>query len=257
MNKPSLFLLPLLLAVAGTAAAADNTATLMMPDGSSDMYVGAAIATRTAAGDGERRATALRPLFQIQWSNGIFASATGVVGMHLSGTPGVEYGPLLLDSNARNPRDSRRFAGTHEIDGTPDAGGFYNYFLGTNTHLLVNAVYDSSAHGLRGQFGVQKRLSSLAPHHTVSVSASVALASSPVMREWYEVSAAAGGKRDYRPSGGVASLNAGANWNWALSSKWLVSSSVTATRLGGAAADSPVVERRNFITWSSGLAYRF
>jgi outer membrane protein len=68
---------------------------------------------------------------------------------------------------------------------------------------------------------------------------------------------AAGGARDYRPSGGVASLNAGANWNWALSSKWLVSSSVTARGWVVRRRRQSRRRTRNFITWSSGLAYRF
>jgi outer membrane scaffolding protein for murein synthesis (MipA/OmpV family) len=77
------------------------------------------------------------------------------------------------------------------------------------------------------------------------------------MRERYEVSRAAGGVRDYTPSGGLASAGVGLHWNYALSSNWLLSSSASATRLGGEAAASPVVERRNFFTISSGLAYRF
>jgi outer membrane scaffolding protein for murein synthesis (MipA/OmpV family) len=253
MNKPS----PLFLLLAACAPAlAENTAGLMMPDGSKDMYVGLAAATRTPVA-GEERQVVLRPLLQVQWSNGIFASASGVVGMHLSDTAGVEYGPLLVASNARDPADSRRLRGTRHIDGTADVGGFYNYYLGADARVTSSVVYDTSAHGFKGQVGVQRSWSSLAPHHTVSLSAGVSLASDPVARELYEVSASGGGMRDYRPGGGLMALNVGANWNWALSSKWLISTSVTGTRLGTGPADSPVVERRNFITWSSGLAYRF
>jgi outer membrane scaffolding protein for murein synthesis (MipA/OmpV family) len=254
MNKlsPIFFLL----AACGPALA-ENTAGLMMPDGSRDMYVGMGIATRTAVAAGEDRPVSLRPLLQVQWSNGIFVSATGVVGMHLSETAGVEYGPLLVDSNSRDPGEGRRLRGTHPVKGSPDAGGFYNYYLGDNARILSSVVYDSSAHGFKGQLGAQKSWSSLAPHHTVSLSAGVSLASDPVARELYEVSTATGGVRDYRPSGGVMAVGAGVNWNWELSSKWLINSSVTGTRLGTTPAGSPIVERRNFITWSSGLAYRF
>ena len=250
----------LLLAACGPALAEEastGTSALMMPDGSRDMYVGAALTGSSAADDGASRGAVLRPLLQVQWSNGLFVSAIGVAGMHLSATPGVEYGPLLAASNARAPADSRRLRGTRRIKGSPDVGGFYGYYLGDQARVTTNLMYDSSAHGWRGQLGLQKTLPSLAAHHTVTLSAGVSLASGAVMDELYAVSAAAGGARDYRPAGGVTSVDMGVNWNWALSSKWLLNSAVTGTRLGNGPARSPFIERRNVITWSSGLGYRF
>jgi len=252
MNK----LLPLiLLPLCGVAQAEDRTP--MMPDGSRDMYAGIGLATSNAEAAGENRPVVLRPLLQVEWSNGIFVSSSGVAGLDLSHSGGVEYGPLLMFSNSRDPRDNRRLRGSHPISGSLDAGAFLNYYLGDDARLRTSLVYDTSAHGLRGEAGVQKSWSGLVPHHTFSLSASVTLASDPVMRERYEVSRAAGGARDYRPDGGVAAVAAGANWNWALSSKWLLTSGVAVTRLGSGPAGSPVVERRTFTTWSSGLAYRF
>ncbi|MTV41127.1 MipA/OmpV family protein [Duganella radicis] len=253
MNK----LLPLILLPLCGVAAADDGNVPMMPDGSRDMYVGVALSTSGAAAAGENRPVSLRPLLQVEWSNGVFLSASGVAGMNLSPVAGVEYGPLLAASNSRSPDDNRRLRGSHTIDGTLDAGGYFNYYLGDDARVTSRLIYDTSAHGLRCDVGVQKSWSSLAPHHTFSLSAGVSLADASVMRERYEVSRAAGGPRDYTPSGGVAELNAGANWNWALSSKWLLTSGASVTRLGGQAAASPVVERRGFLTVYSGLAYRF
>ncbi|USX26277.1 MipA/OmpV family protein [Oxalobacteraceae bacterium OTU3CINTB1] len=240
-----------LLSLAALPALADDGAVGMMPDGSTDMYVGLAIASRLSSVDDHEPSTALRPLLQVQWSNGIFVSASGVVGMHLSHTPGVEYGPLLLDSNGREPGDNRRLANTHSIKGSWDAGGFYNYYLGWRVRLLTSAAYDTSAGGLAGSVGLQKTLASVAPHHTITFSAGATLGSGAVMRERYEVFGA------YRPSGGVMAVNAGANWNWELSSRWLINTAVSAQRLGNEPAASPIVGRRNVVTWSSGLAYRF
>lgn len=254
MNKLSpLFLL---LAACGPVLA-ENTTELMMPDGSKDMYVGVAFTTRTAAAEGETRPVILRPLLQVQWSNGVFVSANGVLGMNVSETAGLEYGPQIFASNSRSPTDSWRLRGTHAVSGTLDPGAYFNYYLGDEARLTSNLMYDTSAHGFRSYVGLQKTLHELAPHHAVTLSAGVALASDPVMRELYEVSAATGGVRDYRPSAGVMAVNVSVNWNWALSSKWLINSSVTGTQLGSGPAGAPFVERRNFITWSSGLAYRF
>lgn len=254
MNKRFPFIL--LLATCGMACA-DDSNWQMMPDGSRDMYVGVALATGNAAAAGEHRPSALRPLFQARWSNGIFVSASGVAGIDLAHAGGVEYGPLLAFSNARDPHDNRRLRGTQAISGSADAGGFLNLYLGHDTRLRTSVMYDTSAHGLRTEVGVQKSWSALAPHHTLSLSAGASLVDGAVMRERYAVRRDLGGVRDYRPSAGVADVSAGVNWNWELSSRWLVSSSAAAVRLGGQPAGSPVVERRNFLLWSSGLAYRF
>lgn len=254
MNKRLPFIL--MLALCGMAAA-DDGSTPMMPDGSRDMYVGLALAGRSAAAAGEERPSSLRLLLQARWSNGLFISASGVAGIDLADTAGVEYGPLLAQSNARTPGDSRRLRGTQAISGSTDAGGFFNVYLGNDMRLRTSAVYDTSAAGLRMEAGVQKSWSDLAPHHTLSLSAGVSLADGAVMRERYAVRRDLGGARDYRPSAGVDGVNAGVNWNWELSSKWLVTSSLTAARLGAQAAASPVVERRTFMILSSGLAYRF
>jgi len=261
MNKFAPRFSPLLLLLAAGVPAlaeeASSTSALMMPDGSRDMYVGAAVTGSSATDDGAPRAAVLRPLLQVQWSNGVFVSASGVAGMHLSATPGVEYGPLLAASNARDPEDGWRLRGTRRIKGSPDVGGFYGYYLGDAARVTSNLMYDTSAHGWRAQLAVQKTLPSLAAHHTVTLSAGVSLASGAVMDERYAVSFTAGGARDYRPAGGVTSIDAGINWNWALSSKWLLNSAMTGTRLGSGPAHSPFIERRNVITWSSGLGYRF
>lgn len=250
MNK--LFPLGVLLLACAGAQATD----MMMPDGSKDMYVGMALASRTVAA-GEERQVLLRPLLQVQWSNGVFVSASGVAGLHLSETPGLEYGPLLAASNSRQPTDSWRLRGSQPVQGKADGGAFLNYYLGSTTRLLSSTFYDTSAHGMRAYLGVQNAINLPDPHHSLAVTVGANWASGPVMRELYSVSAAAGGVRDYRPDGGLHSVNVGLDWNWALSRQWLLHSGVSATRLGSGAADSPVVERRSFISWSSGLAYRF
>lgn len=250
MNKLSL--LSVLLLACVTAQATEP----MMPDGSKDMYVGMALATRTVAA-GEQRRVEPRPLLQVQWSNGVFLSASGVVGLHLSDAPGLEYGPLLAASNSRQPTDSWRLRGSQPVDGKADGGVFFNYYLSEQTRVLSSVFYDTSAHGLRGYAGLQKALTLPDPHHSLALTAGAYWATAPVMRELYSVSAAAGGARDYRPEAGLSAVSVGLDWNWALSRQWLLHSGVSGTRLGKAAADSPVVERRSFISWSTGLAYRF
>jgi hypothetical protein len=98
----------------------------------------------------------LRPLLQAEWSNGIFVSSGGIAGWHLSQTAGVEYGPAAgihqLARTARRPAFARfachsRFAG---------CGRTFNYYLGEDARLRSSILYDTSAHGFRGDVGVQR-----------------------------------------------------------------------------------------------------
>lgn len=79
-----------------------------MPDGSRDMYVGlgAQYAPRYEGAE-ERRATAL-PMLQVQWSNGVFISGMSM-GMHLSNSPAVEYGPLVALAPGRDASGTKLF----------------------------------------------------------------------------------------------------------------------------------------------------
>lgn len=98
------------LALAGAcgAAHAQTPAINPMPDGSRDMYVGlgAQYAPRYE-GARERRTTAM-PMLQVQWSNGIFISGMSM-GMHLSTSPSVEYGPLVALAPGRDASGTKMF----------------------------------------------------------------------------------------------------------------------------------------------------
>lgn len=227
----------------------------MMPDGSSDMYFGLSLRSTTPYANGEARQTVLRPLWQVEWSNGIFISDFNTVGWHLSNRPDLEYGPFIANRTARHPGDSPRLAGTQPTNGTPNVGGFFNYYLGEGFRLRSATAYDSSAHGLVFSMDLQRTWGDLAPHHTVTLTAGLAAASGVVMRQQYSVRREAG--VDYQPSGGVLNLNAGVNWNWVLSRSWILNTAATGTRLGTSPANSPIVGRTNFLTWSTGLAYRY
>ncbi|GGX74198.1 MipA/OmpV family protein [Massilia dura] len=98
------------LALAGACGMvhAQTPATNPMPDGSRDMYVGlgAQYAPRYE-GARDRRTTAL-PMLQVQWSNGVFVSGMSM-GMHLSESPSVEYGPLAALAPGRDVSGTKMF----------------------------------------------------------------------------------------------------------------------------------------------------
>jgi outer membrane scaffolding protein for murein synthesis (MipA/OmpV family) len=96
------------LALAGAcgAAHAQTPAINPMPDGSRDMYVGlGALYAPRYEGARDRRTTAM-PMLQVQWSNGVFVSGMSM-GMHLSDSPAVEYGPLVALAPGRDASGTR------------------------------------------------------------------------------------------------------------------------------------------------------
>lgn len=253
-RSPLLF--PLLLAC--IPALAQNPGA-MMPDGSTDTYVGLAV----VGGNGDKVAGGQRqvrfaPLVQVMWSNGIFMPDISAVGIHLSRTPGIEYGLLASDSNERHPSDSRALAGTREVRGSPDIGGFFNVYPRERLRLRLSSGlrYDSSAHGVVLNLGLQQTLPKIAQHHTVSLSLGLSAADGNVMREQYSVSAPAG-KRDYQPGAGLLGVNANLSWNWELDRSWIVHSTLSASRFGKGPANSPANEGASTLRYSAGLGYRF
>ncbi|NRR30938.1 MipA/OmpV family protein [Oxalobacteraceae bacterium] len=229
----------------------------MMPDGSTDTYVGlAAVAGNGSKALGGQRQLRFVPLVQVMWSNGIFMPDISSVGIHLSKTAGIEYGLMASDSNGRRPTDSRELAGTREVNGSLDASGFFNVYLRDRLRFTSGLRYDSSAQGMVLNLGLQQTLPAIAQHHTVSLSLGLSAADGKVMREQYSVSAPAG-PRDYQPGAGLLSVNANLSWNWELDRSWIVHSSLSLNHLGKGPANSPVTEGASTLRYLVGLGYRF
>ncbi len=246
-------------------------------------------------GASERRIRAL-PVLQIQWSNGVFVAGQSV-GMHLSSQPALEFGPLaslaprrtdsgtggtLGDAGATSvspplinvgpvPADpmklalragTTRLTGLDEIKPRLEVGGFANIMLAPSLRLtnslLVGAGNDHN--GLRWNIDLQRIAADVAPHHTVVLSAGLAVVNSNYNQAYFGVSPSEARKSinpAYSASGGVKDVHAGVRWNWALSPAWLVTSSLGVSQLNGSAARSPLVERRTNVSASAVLAYRF
>lgn len=266
-----------------TGALADTPAARMMPDGSRDMYVGLGVVSAPRYKGSSERDTDPVALVQVQWSNGIFLSGLSL-GMHLSPEPTVEYGPLLAIEPGRHASGSQKLSGVDGIGGAsvaapgsvdmapqsasalrfsevssrPVAGGFFNYYLDESLRLTSSLLYGAGEdrNGLLLQAGVQKSLAAFGPHHRVAVSAGVTLANRHYTQDYFGVRPVTG-SAGFAPSSGVRDIQLTLNWNWELSRLWLLSSQVSALRLMGDAADSPLTARRNNIAVRTGLAYRF
>lgn len=253
----------LIVLLASSPCFGQTLANAMMPDGTRDTYIGVALVSQPTSRDDNAvtREAILFPLLQVQWSNGVFMSRFNTVGMHLSDTPGVEYGPLLRWQEGRSPGARRNLAGSAEIKHAPLAGGFFNYYLGHQFRLTSELLSTTAASGILLNLGVQKTLPQIAPHHTVSISVGASAADTAYAMRHYGVTGntttIANVSQNYTPMGGLLSVHAGMNWNWALSASWLLSTSASAIHYAPIAADSPVTSIRNAVTVASGLNFRF
>ncbi|MET0858174.1 MAG: MipA/OmpV family protein [Telluria sp.] len=285
--------LVLVLAAASGAAAAQTPAVNRMPDGSRDLYIGlGALSVPRYEGASERRVAAL-PVLQIELSNGVFISGMSA-GMHLSGAPSMEYGPLValqprrtesgsgdgiggVDTSSARPgiaiaqpplvptrfaQGSNRLAGMDPIGARLQAGGFFNLYLSARTRLTSSLLYGAgnARKGATLAVGVQRIAADIAPHHSVALSAGVTLANRAYHEAFFGVTeqeSVRSGYLAYQPAAGLKDVHAGARWNWALAPAWIVTSSLQASRLAGSANNSPLVTRPTNLTVSTALAYRF
>jgi outer membrane protein len=274
------------LAGACSAANAQTPATNPMPDGSRDMFVGAGVVSAPRyQGADERKERAL-PVLQVQWSNGVFVSGMRA-GMHLAGSPSVEFGPLLelqprrsasgtdggvggaadlvsivpvAKAGLQTPPD--RLAGMDTVGARLQYGAFLNYYLTPQWRATGSLLWGAgnARDGGKLELGVQRVAAPLAAHHTLSLAAGVTLANRSYQQAFFGVTEREAGRSvnpAYHPGGGLADASVAARWNWALTPSWLVTSSLKATQLLGSAKDSPLVERPTNLTVSTAIAYRF
>ena len=283
MNK----LLFLALAMSCAASRAETPAANAMPDGSRDMYAGLGVLSAPRYdGTGSRKVSAL-PTLQVEWSNGIFVSGMSA-GMHLSGSPTLEYGPLLsvlprrsesgtatgadgvgsqvgfapsANLNARKePVD--RLTGIEDIPTRVLGGAFLNYYLDPQWRLTSSLLYGSGRdrNGARLELGVQRLAATLGDHHRVSLGAGVTAVNRNDNQTYFGVTGPEALKSRftyYEPGGGLQDVHAGLRWNWLLTPSWMLTTHLEAKRLLGSASHSPLVERPSNLTVSTAIAYRF
>lgn len=270
------------------AAIAQTPAEDPMPDGSRDMYVGLGLQSTPRYEGASLRRTRLVPALQVQWSNGIFVSGMSA-GMHLSGKPGFEYGPLLAVQPRRDEggvatsvigtgndwsmvggagvgtvrvMTANRLAGMEPVGTRLVGGGFFNYYVAPQWRLTSSMLYGSGndRHGAIADLGVQRLAADIATHHSLSFSAGASVVNRDYNQAYFGVSMAdaiRSGNRYFQANGGLKDVHAGVRWTWAMSPDWILTTNVQAVRLLNSAANSPLVARPSNLTVTSAIAYRF
>jgi outer membrane protein len=273
----------LVLASSCSAALAQAPSVNLMPDGSHDMYVGIGAAYGPVYEGAQRRSGSPAPLLQMEWSNGVFVAGMNA-GIHLSRSPGMEFGPLLELQPGRTvngtgwgagpvnaqggvlpaPQSEQRnrLVGMREVDPRLQAGGFFNYTISPGTRLTNSFLY-GAGHEHKGAIwrtSLQHALAAPAPHHRIALSLGVDIVNRSYNETFFGVSEGESSRsfnQAYRPGAGIKDVHAELRWNWALSPAWMLVSKLQAQQLTGDAKESPLVERPLNLSATMGLAYRF
>ena len=230
--------------LAGAMAPAPAQSDLsLMPEGSKEVTLGAALGNSPSRYGSAERSTYLVPQFSVEWSNGIFVEGL-VLGMHLSDQPLLRYGPLLAVD-----------FGTQLADGSkgklrPVAGGFVNYVpmheLSLHAHVLA-PIGDPGRILLNARAGTH---TTLAPRHQLFAGVGANLLGGGAMQADF-------GTASHHASGGVRDVYADLRWHWQFSPKYTLVSAVQASRLLGDAAASPRTSERTGITTAVTLRYSY
>ena len=224
-----------LAALAMLAAPFAAASPFLLPEGTRELAVGAALVNSEDDLGSRTRSTYVQPYFKGQWSNGLFMQGLWL-GMQLAPTPGVQAGPLLTvarRAGAAPGSDARVM---------PVFGAFANVQL---LHNLQFAAHGYRIAGSRGGAEMSMQLAtyrSLAPHHAVVLAAGVRLADRHVLQRQLGAAPDA--------SGGIKNSHVEGRWDWEVTPKYTASAGVQARRLHGDAALGALVTRRTGLGYS-------
>lgn len=224
-------------------ALAQSDDVSLMPEGSSEVRVGALLVNGPRAAGSKERSTVLLPQFGAEWSNGVFLDGL-MLGKQMSTSPQVKYGPLLALNLVTRPGDGGRTL-------RPVFGAFLRYRpwreLALQAHVLGAASH--SGNGVLLNLSANSQ-ADLAPHQWLAFGLGLDLADSAYMQSDF-------GTARYQPTGGVRDLFAEASWEWQLTPKLKMVASAHASRLQGDAAASPFTRQRTGLVNALAFSYSY
>jgi outer membrane scaffolding protein for murein synthesis (MipA/OmpV family) len=242
--------------LASAVPALAQSTSMLMPEGSRDLYMGIVVADVARDEGGSARRLVALPTASGLWSNGMFAQL-GALGWDLTDDPTMSYGPIVT----YGPRSKRSDDSAHRSSIAFQGGAFYGFMFTREIHLGSRLLYGGGADGR----GLQLRLGAdiswrLGPHDALTLSPGLALADGAFMRSTYGIDAAqaqADGLPVHDTRAGVRNVGLDIDWNSELSTKFTLDTGVSLSRLVGSAARSPLIARRNEATFFTSLSYHF
>jgi outer membrane protein len=259
--------LALVLAVPAGAALADETSE-QPKEKRWQVTVGAGVANVPEyPGSGNDEVRAL-PVINVRYGRFFLGGvpgggAGGGLGAFLYENPSWSFGAIVsgdLD-DPRKERDDARLRGLGDVDGTVRAGVFGSYRVLSWLSLNASALSDVGGNdqGTVASFDVEATWRPF-PRLGLSAGPGVVWGSNEYSRTFFGVDADQAARSRfarYDAGGGASLLRFSLGAQYALTRQWSLGSRITAARLQGDAADSPIVEDKNQNTYALFVTYRF
>jgi outer membrane scaffolding protein for murein synthesis (MipA/OmpV family) len=220
----------------------------------------ALVAGHQYRGSDERR-TQLFPALDYQWSNGWFAGVTNGVGINLSNSQQQQFGVRLTADLGRKEKRSGALRGMGDIDARPEAGAFYNLVLSESVFVTSSLRAGSGDGGKGVVLDLGAGLATmLAPEWRLGTGVALSLANASHIQRFYGVTAAQATRSGYRVTsagGGLRDLRANVALTHVIDLRQSVTLAVSANRLMGDAAGSPLTRQRSSMGGVLAYAWRF
>jgi outer membrane protein len=186
----------------------------------------------------------------------------GGLGAHLFQNDTWDFGAIVTGDldKPREEQDDARLRGMGDIDGTVRAGGFASYRLGWLT--LSSSVLSDVGGKDQGTIASFDAEFAYRPTPRLSFTAGPGLmwADDKYLQTYFGVNAdqaARSGYSQFAPESGAAIIRLNLGAQYELTKHWGVGARITASRLQGDAADSPIVADENQNSYAVFVRYRF
>jgi len=169
----------------------------------------------------------------------------------------VDYGPIVTYGFRPRRSDDTRRHGLIAVQEGAFCGFMFTREIHFGARLLHGGGTDGGGLQLRVGADVSYRLGS---HDVLTLSPGLALADGAFMRSTYGVTARQAQRDDlpaYNARAGLRHVGLDIDWGSELSTKFMLDTGLSWTRLAGGAAHSPLIARRDETTFYTALSYHF
>ena len=241
--------------------APSNTATSREPAAStSSRSISMGVASMPVYAGASERRVLVGAIASYQWANGL---SIGIAGLNwrLSNNPQWEYGLGLGQDAGRKEGDSAHLSGLGDVKNQVTLTAFANARIAQNLSLNSRLELGSgnTREGAVLKIGAAYTVP-LGDSMGLSLSVAASFANAGYMGNYFGVTAAqstSSGYAAYTASGGLRDVGVGAELNYKIAPKWVLTLGLSGTALVGAAKDSPVVRKPNYASGLLGLTYSF
>lgn len=260
------------LALSVLVASASVRADEPPPSGDVEGAVGLLMSNGPAYPGADERSAKVLPGFFLRWGRLSITNASGFVtrrndevvrglGLDLNRSDTFRVSLGLRFDNGRSESDSEALRGLGNIRSTVRARLALQWR--PDAHWLYRAAWSVDAFGRGGgNFGETSiaREQRVSPATTWTVGGGFSLAGDRYLQTYYgvnEAQSARTGYPVYTPGFGLRDASLFANMRSELNHRWVALGGISATRLLGPAADSPLTRKASNVAVNAGLAWNF